>query len=268
MADKTEIRVMVSGVAGRMGRALVQGVARREDMRLCCAVEHAEYPALGEDAGRVAGIAEAGVAITSDFDAALPAADVVIEFALHAAVPAHARAAAAAGTPIVIGTTGLTPDETATVHAAAERTAVVWAPNMSVGINVLCEAVQRAAAAFGDAYTIEIEETHHVHKKDAPSGTALLLGRRAAAGRGVPFDAAWRHNPDGPPDRATITIRSHREGEVVGEHTVRFAAPGETIELVHHTHSRDALAGGALRAAAWLIGRPPGLYGMGEVLGL
>jgi 4-hydroxy-tetrahydrodipicolinate reductase len=268
MATNEDIRVVIAGAAGRMGCTLIRCAAALDGLRVSGAVESPAHPALGADAGETAGLGASGVRITADFAAALADADAAIGFALHSAVPEQARIAAAAGKPLVVGTTGLNPDEEAAVRAAAEQTAVVWAPNMSVGINVLCEAVQRAAAAFGDAYTIEIEETHHVHKKDAPSGTALLLGRRAAAGRGIPFDTSWRHNPDGPPDRDGITIRSRREGEVIGEHTVRFTAPGETIELVHHAHSRDAFARGALRAAAWLIGRPPGLYGMHDVLGV
>jgi 4-hydroxy-tetrahydrodipicolinate reductase len=250
-----------------MGQALIRCALGMEGVRLVGAVERPGHAAMGADAGALAGAGAAGVIITDTFEDALAAGDVAIDFALHDAVPGHARAIAAAGKRMVLGTTGLTPEESDAVRDAARRAPVVWSPNMSVGVNVLCEAVKRAAAAFGPSYRIELDETHHIHKKDAPSGTALLLGRNAAEGLGIDFDSHWRLNPEGAVPQGTIAIRSKREGEVVGDHTVRFAVAGETIEFTHHAWSRDALAAGALRAAVWLMDKPAGLYDMADVLG-
>ena len=265
MADT---RVVIIGAAGRMGQALVRCALSTEGVRLAGAVESPGHAAMGVDSGEAAGLAATGLPITDDLEGALAAGDVAIDFSFHTAVPEHAQAVAAAGKRMVIGTTGLTPEEFEAVNAAAERAPVMWSPNMSLGVNVLCEAVKRAAAALGPAYRAELEETHHIHKKDAPSGTALLLGRKVAEGLGVDFDTHWQLDPDGPVPEGTLAIRSKREGEVVGDHTVRFSVGGETIEFTHHAWSRDAFAMGALRAAVWLMNKQAGLYDMGDVLGL
>ncbi|MBN1556810.1 MAG: 4-hydroxy-tetrahydrodipicolinate reductase [Lentisphaerae bacterium] len=266
------VRVVIAGTAGRMGRELVRcAVEAGGGVRLAGALERAGHEALGRDAGEPAGLGRTGVPVTADVRAALKDADVLIDFSYHTAVPEHAAAAAESGTALVIGTTALEDAETAAVRRAAEAVPVVRAPNMSLGINVLFGALRKAAAVFGEGYRVEIEETHHVHKRDAPSGTALRLGACVAEGRGREFEQV-RLDVDGeaPCDAAAdrIVIRSHRRGEVVGDHTVRFVNAGETIEFTHHAWSRRAFASGALRAAAWAAGRTPGLYDMRDVLGL
>ena len=183
----------------------------------------------------------------------------------------HARLAAKAGTIHVIGTTGLDADQTAALGEAARGTAIVWAPNMSLGVTLMMRLTERVAAALDDDYDIEIVEIHHRYKVDAPSGTALGLGRAAAAGRGVELDAVAERGRDGitgPRKRGAIGMAALRGGDLVGEHTVTFAADGERVELTHRATSREIYARGALRAALWARGKPPGLYGMADVLGL
>ena len=243
---------------------------RATDIKLVAAIEQQEHPSIGKDAGEVSGIAKCGVKISSNLRT-IADADVAIDFTLHTAVPAKARLAAELGKPMVIGTTGLDDSETAAVRAAAAKVPIVWAPNMSLGVNLLFALVSKAAAVLGPDYLVEIEETHHVHKKDAPSGTALRLGERIAAGRGVDFRAVMHHvdeESDAPAQPGKITIRSHRIGEVVGDHTVVFKNEAETVELTHHAWSRDALAMGALYATRWVVGHAPGLYDMQAVMGL
>jgi 4-hydroxy-tetrahydrodipicolinate reductase len=250
-----------------MGGALVRCAARTEDIRVVAAVEQTGHPSAGRDAGEAAGVAAIGVPILAASDAA-HRADVFIDFTFHTAVPAQARLAAELGKGLVVGTTALDEAETAAVRSAAQRVPVVLAPNMSLGVNLLFALVERAAATLGMGYRVEIDETHHIHKKDAPSGTALRLGEKAAAGRGQDPRSALAPDPKGPVAGDRIVIRSHREGEVVGEHTVAFSDPGETVELTHRAHSRDALAMGALHAARWVVGKSPGLYDMQDVLDL
>lgn len=263
------VKVAIMGAAGRMGGALIRCAGQTPDIRLVAAVEQPGNAALGRDAGLVAGIGAVGVIVSEGPGDA--AADVMIDFSAHEAAPEHARAAAAAGIALVLGTTGLTAGERDAVLAAARRVPIVWAPNMSLGVNLLFAAVEKAASVLRTGYRVELEETHHAHKKDAPSGTALRLGEKVAAGRGQDFAAAMLHNPlepavELPPDR--IVIRSRREGEVVGDHTVAFENKAERIEFTHRARSRDAFAMGALHAARWVAGRAPGLYDMQDVLGL
>jgi 4-hydroxy-tetrahydrodipicolinate reductase len=212
------------------------------------------------------------VAVSPDLESVLSRADVLVDFAFHEAIPGHVAASAKLGRPFVLGTTGLTGDEATAVRRAAERVAAVWAPNMSLGMNLLFAAVERAAAVCREGYAIEVSETHHVHKKDAPSGTALRLGERVAAGLGRDPGSLMVHvEGDGEPPggaEGRVVVRSHREGEVVGDHTVTFSSEAERIEFTHHAWSRDAFALGALRAASWVVGQAPGLYGMQDVLGL
>lgn len=265
-------KTVIIGAAGRMGKMLVRCVQASEDMTLAGAVEFESHPDVNKDVGAVAGCAETGVRIVPDLESVLSAADVAIDFTLHSAVAANATTAARLETPLVIGTTGLNEEETSTVKDAAGEIPIVWAPNMSLGVNVLFETVRSASAALGLDYAVQIDETHHVHKKDAPSGTALRLGEKVAEGRRQDFDDARLHDPEGaqgehyPPE--SIAIRSYRRGEVVGDHTVRFISDAETLEFTHHAWSRDAFAMGALKAAQWVLGREPGLYTMRDVLGL
>jgi 4-hydroxy-tetrahydrodipicolinate reductase len=254
-----------------MGQALVRCSRRLEGLQLAAAVERAGCPAVGKDAGLIAGIGETGIRIGTAPAEAAQAADVLVDFSVHDAVPAAARAAAQAGKGLVIGTTGLSPDERKVVEESARVIPVVWAPNMSLGVNLLFALVERAAGVLGLDYDVEIVETHHHFKKDAPSGTALRLGEKVAEGRTQAFgDVAvyGRAGVGGERPRGQIGIHALRAGDVVGDHTVLFATEGEQVTLGHRATSRDAFAMGALRAALWVHGRPPGLYGMHDVLGL
>ncbi len=260
----------ILGAAGRMGQAVIRAAARAPAWRLVAAVEAPRCSLLGKDAGQVAGIAEIGVTLTDDARQAARQAEVLVEFSFPSATARHAALAAALRKPLVIGTTGLSKAEAAAVRRAAVRTAIVWAPNMSVGVNLLFAVVARAAAVLPD-YDLEIIETHHRHKHDAPSGTALRLAEAAAEARGLDLDAVAVHGRRGlAGDRpaAQIGIHAVRAGDVVGDHTVLLAADGERLELTHRASTRDCFARGALRAAAWLRGRRPGLYRMLDVLDL
>ena len=264
-------KVTILGAGGRMGGALIRSVARHPELTLAAAVERAGHAAVGQDAGLIAGIAPLGLAITADRDAGIAAAEVVIDFTFHTEAPASLARAVAAGAAYVLGTTGLDGAETAAVEAAAKQIPLVWAPNMSMGVNVLLDLVGRAAAILGLDYDAEIVEMHHRHKQDAPSGTALGLGRALADGRGQDLKAVARHGREGftgERTRGEIGFHALRGGDVVGDHTVVFATDGERIELTHKASSRDCLSNGALKAAIWVQGRAPGLYAMTDVLGL
>ena len=263
-------RVAILGACGRMGVALARCAQGCDDLALAAAIEREDHPDLGRDLGTVAGLEPLGLAVTADA-AALDAAQVAIDFTRHDVVPVNAERAAEAGRAMVIGTTGLDADEAARVRAAAERVPIVWAPNMSLGVNVLFELVRQAAAALGLAFDAEIVEVHHRRKIDAPSGTALELGRRVATGREQDFDAVVRHGREGRTGArpaGEIGMHAVRAGDVVGDHTVVFGSDHERLELTHRASSRDAFAMGALRAARWVAGRPAGLYDMKDVLGL
>jgi len=261
--------IAVIGAGGRMGQAIVRYAAQEADATVVAAIEQAGHETIGRDMGEVAGIDAIGVAITDQLDA-ISAADAVIDFTFHTAAPEHVRAAQDAGKAFVLGTTGLTDEEAAAVHAAAKTIPVVWAPNMSLGMNMLFAMVKQAAAGLNDAYDIEIVEAHHRHKQDAPSGTALGLAENAAAGRGVDLDDVadyGRHGMTGERTAGRIGIHAIRAGDIVGDHTVIFATEGERLELTHRASTRDTFAGGAVKAALWAPGRPAGLYNMQDVLG-
>ena len=265
------INITILGAAGRMGQALARGIVATNDLTLIGAVERANHPALGHDAGTLAALPAMGVAITDDRAAAIAKADVVIDFTFHAVAPENIADAVAAKKPYVLGTTGLNDAEAAAVHAAAKKIPVVWAPNYSLGVTILGDLVRRAAAALGTAYDAEIVEMHHRHKKDAPSGTALGLGKSLAAGRNVNLnDVAifGREGITGERPEGQIAFHALRGGDVVGDHTVTFAADGERLELTHRASTRDCFVGGVLAAARWLPSRAPGLYAMPDVLGL
>lgn len=263
--------VTILGACGRMGGALIRGVASTPELALAAAVERAGHAGIGQDAGVSAGIAPLGVVVSDDRDAAIARGGTVIDFTFHTEVAASISKAAASGAVYVLGTTGLDDAERAAVEAAARVIPVVWAPNMSLGVNVLLDLVRRAAATLGLDYDAEIIEMHHRHKQDAPSGTALGLGRALAAGRGQDLKAVACHGREGFTGervRGEIGFHALRGGDVVGDHTVVFATDGERVELTHKASSRDCLARGALKAAQWLQGRAPGLYAMTDVLGL
>lgn len=263
--------IAVFGVTGRMGHCLVRALRESGDLVLSGALASAGSPTLGRDAGDVAEAGPAGVAVTADRDRALDGAAAVIDFTLPSATLANLEAAAARGVPVVLGTTGLGAEQQAALRTVSRHLPVLVAPNMSLGVNLMFSLVARAAAALGDAYDLEIVEAHHRNKVDAPSGTALHLGEIAAGARGVTLaDAAihGRVGNTGPRPRGGIGFAVVRGGDIVGEHRVLFAAAGETFEIAHRATDRMTFAYGALAAARWLIGRPPGLYGMADVLGL
>ncbi len=265
------MKIAIAGAAGRMGQTLIRRIASTEGCTLAGAIEGPSSNALGRDAGEVAGVGAKGIKIVSDSDAAIGASNVVIDFTVPAATVAHAGIAADKGVAMVIGTTGLSPEQAAAIHEAAKRVPIMWAANMSPGVNLLMALVEKAAAMLDPSYDIEIFEMHHRHKIDAPSGTALALGHSAAAGRKVELEKVWRRSRDGHTGaRPTgeIGFAALRGGEEVGVHTVMFAAGGERLELTHRAFSRENYAAGAVAAAKWLEGKKPGLYGMKDVLGL
>ena len=265
------MNIGIIGAAGRMGRMLIAEVLGHDGASLVGAVEGVGNAALGQDAGLLAAVGAAGVTVGDDAGALFAACDAVLEFTSPEASLAHAALAASTQTIHVIGTTGLDPAQEAALAAAAKRTAIVWAPNMSLGVNLLMGLVERVAAALDDDYDIEIFEVHHRYKVDAPSGTALGLGAAAARGRGVELDDVAIRGRDGITGaraRGAIGFASLRAGDVVGDHSVTFAADGERIELAHRATDRRIYARGALRAALWAQGKGPGLYSMSDVLGL
>jgi 4-hydroxy-tetrahydrodipicolinate reductase len=267
----TDMNIGIIGAGGRMGRMLVAEVLGHDGVHLAGAIDGPGSGALGHDAGVLAGLPKAGVVVGDESPALFAACDAVIEFTSPGATVDHAAMAAQAGVIHIIGTTGLDGFQEAALAAAAERTAIVWAPNMSLGVNLLMGLTQKVAAALDDDYDIEIFEIHHRHKVDAPSGTALGLGRAAAAGRGVELDdvsARGRDGMTGARRRGDIGFGVLRGGDVVGEHSVTFAADGERIELAHRATDRRIYSRGALRATLWARGKPPGLYSMIDVLGL
>ncbi len=265
------IRVVVTGAAGRMGGHLVRMIQAEEGLVLAGATERSG-PAVGRDAGTAAGLAPLGVRIVAGLDEALDAgADAVVDFTSAEASVLHAEACARRGTALVVGSTGFGAEGRARMAAAAARIPIVLSPNMSVGVNVLFALMRQAARTLGEAYDVEIVEMHHRKKKDAPSGTAVRLAEVAAEalGRDVERDVAYeRHGLIGERRAREIGVQTLRGGDVVGEHTVLFAGEGERLELTHRATSRDQFARGAVRALRWIVGRPPGLHDMADVLGL
>ncbi|HEX9052125.1 MAG TPA: 4-hydroxy-tetrahydrodipicolinate reductase [Anaeromyxobacter sp.] len=263
-------KVVVTGAAGRMGTQIVRLVRATEGMAVAGAVER-PGAAIGQDVGVLAGLGQIGVPVVDDLAKALAGADAVVDFTSHEASARHAEICAEGGVPLVIGSTGFTPEAKARVAAAARRVPIVLSPNMSVGVNVLFELVRQAAKVLGDGYDVEILEIHHKKKRDAPSGTAVRLGEVAAEALGRdPKDALAfaRHGILGERPPWQIGVQTLRGGDVVGEHTVYFCGEGERLELTHRAASREQFARGALRAAQWIAGRPAGLYDMADVLGL
>ena len=271
MGKTMTVPIVVCGAAGRMGRTITALVAQDPGAHLHAAVEVAGHPALGQDAGTLAGVASLQVALTDDYAAAAQPGTVTLDFTAAAAAVAHLRTAVANAAGIVIGTTGFSADEQRELDTLAPLTRSVIAANMSVGVNVLLKLVEDAAAALGDAFDPEIVEIHHRLKVDAPSGTALALGRAVAAGLGRDFDQVKRLAREGivgKRSEAEIGIVALRGGDIIGDHTVVFAGLGERLELSHRAQSRDCLARGAVRAALWLATQPVGRYSMREVLRL
>ena len=265
------MRIGVVGAGGRMGRRLCAAVDRSDAAALIGATLRPGDPALGQDVAAVIGGAARGVALSDDPVALFRDADAVLDFTTPPACIAHAALAAQAQAVHVIGVTGLDAAQEAALDRCAGHTPLVVAPNMSLGVNLLLALAERAAAALPADFDIEIFEIHHNRKVDAPSGTALGLGRAVAAGRAVDLDAQARRTRDGvigPRPQGEIGFSTARGGGVIGDHTVFFCAQGERIELTHRAADRDIYAEGALRAALWARGQPPGRYGMRHVLGL
>jgi 4-hydroxy-tetrahydrodipicolinate reductase len=267
----SDLRLVVVGAAGRMGRMLTQTIPDTLGVRLVAALEQPDSPMIGLDSGGAFGAGRNGVPVTSDVATALAGADAVIDFSAPESTVSMAQAAARAKVAHVIGTTGLSPADLETVAAAARDTVIVRSGNMSLGVNLLAALVERAAKALGAAWDVEIVELHHRLKVDAPSGTALLLGEAVARGRGVDLaehSARGRDGLTGPRKTGDIGFAALRGGTVVGDHTVIFAGAGERIEFSHRAEDRGVFARGALAAAIWTRGKAPGLYSMADVLGL
>jgi 4-hydroxy-tetrahydrodipicolinate reductase len=255
-----------------MGKTLVEAVdLAGGEHALTAAVERPESTLLGADVGELAGVGGRGVALVGSLDEVIGEIDVLIDFSIPAATLANTALCADRGVAIVIGTTGFTPEEQAQLEAAAGRTAVCKASNFSTGVNLCFKLLDMAARVLGDEVDIEIYEAHHRHKIDAPSGTALSMGEvvAGALGRDLRKVAVYgREGQTGARDRETIGFATVRAGDIVGDHTVTFAAEGERLEITHTASSRMSFARGAVRAAGWLVNQPPGLYDMQDVLGL
>jgi 4-hydroxy-tetrahydrodipicolinate reductase len=264
------LNVAVAGASGRMGQMLIEAVLGAQDMRLAGALDVAASPMLGQDAAAFLG-RRSGVAVTADLGAGLADADVLIDFTRPEGTVAHLAECRRRGVGMVIGTTGFDAGQKAQIGAAASEIAIVMAPNMSVGVNVVLKLLDVAARALANGYDIEIVEAHHRHKVDAPSGTALKMGEvvAAALGRDLAQCGVYaRQGHTGERDPSTIGFSAVRGGDIVGDHTVLFAGTGERIEITHRAASRAGYAQGSLRAARFLAGRKSGLYGMDAVLGL
>ncbi len=261
--------VAIAGASGRLGRLLVEQVLVTDDLRLVGAVERPGSPEIGSDVGALIG-RPTGVRITSDLRTALANADVLVDFSSPAATAGVVRGAAERGIACVVGTTGLDEAAKTAITEASAKIALVAAPNMSLGVQVLTHVLSEALRLLGPGFDIEIIEAHHNEKKDAPSGTALRLAEIATRSRDRGLESL-RHGRKGPATKRSpseVGIHAVRGGDIVGDHTVVLAGPGERIELTHRATSRAVFAAGALRAAIWVCDRPPGVYTMADVLGL
>ncbi len=262
------VRVVVVGAAGRMGRQVMAEVLRDQELELTGGVVEPGAPEIGVDLGILAGQQAIGIAAVDDLERAISGADVLIEFSAPSATAEHAEMAARHRKAAVLGTTGLGADQLERVKKAAESTAILTAPNMSVGVNVLLQALPAIARALGSGYDVEIVETHHKMKKDAPSGTALKLAEVIAEALGQDLDGVGTYGRQGIAPRKPGEIGMHavRAGGVVGDHSIIFANDAEQIEVVHRAFSRQNFALGAVRAASFIAQQPPGLYSMQDVL--
>lgn len=264
-------RIAVTGAAGRMGRNLIRAVHEHAGLTLSAALEQPGSTLLGSDAGELAGLGRLGVTLGADLDAVADAFDVLIDFTRPEPTLEHLAFCRRARRRMVIGTTGFSAAQQQQIAAAGAETAIVFAPNMSVGVNLCLKLLDMAARVLGDEVDIEVIEAHHRHKVDAPSGTALRMGEvvAAALGRDLAECAVYgREGHTGERDRRTIGFETIRAGDIVGEHTVLFAGTGERVEITHKASSRMTFASGAARAAAWLMDHDSGLFDMQDVLGL
>jgi 4-hydroxy-tetrahydrodipicolinate reductase len=264
------LHIAVAGASGRMGRVLIEAVQASADCRLSGALDLPGSAALGHDAAAFLG-RPSGVMVTADLRQGLAGADVLIDFTRPAGTLAHLVVCRELGVRAVVGTTGFTPEEKASIAQHAQSVAVVLSANMSVGVNVMLRLLALASKSLGEGYDIEVIEAHHKHKVDAPSGTALAMGEVLAQARGVHLaqqGVFTRHGHTGERPPGSIGFATVRGGDIIGEHTVLFAGPGERIEIAHKSSSRDNYADGSLRAARFVAQQAPGLYSMNDVLGL
>lgn len=265
------VKVIIAGAAGRMGQRIAAMVTAHPELEYAAAFEAAGNNDIGKDAGEIAGLGENGVIIEEGLEAVVDKGDVIIDFTFHKATMEFAKIAHAHKRAMVIGTTGLSEDELEQLKELASAFPCVQAPNMSICVNILFKLVKKTAAILGGDYDVEIVEAHHNKKKDAPSGTALKLGELAAEGVNSKLSEVGvfeRNGIIGERSPKEIGIQTIRAADIVGEHTVYFAGPGERIELAHRAHSRDHFAKGAATAAAWIVDKEPGIYSMFDVLGL
>jgi len=267
----SNLKLAVAGAAGRMGRAITRVLLQTDGVEVAGGLEAKGSPFIGQDMGALAGQGNIGVAVSDDPLALLAKVDGIIDFTTPETSVFLAELAAQARIIHVVGTTGFSAQQEKAFEAAARHARIVKAGNMSLGVNLLVALTRKVAALLGEEFDIEVVEMHHRHKVDAPSGTALMLGRAAAEGRGVALEekAVWcREGHTGPRPDGAIGFATLRGGTVVGDHTVIFAGPEERIELAHKAGSREIFARGAVKAAIWARDRKPGLYSMLDVLGL
>jgi 4-hydroxy-tetrahydrodipicolinate reductase len=265
------IKIAVNGAAGRMGGRIITAIKETEGLELAGALEMAGHPALGQDAGLLAGCGALGVAITDSHETALRQAEVLIDFTFPEVSLKNLEVCARLGKKMVIGSTGFTPEQRSQVEDFARRIPVVLAPNMSVGVNACFKILKEAARILGEGFDVEIVELHHNQKKDAPSGTAVRMGEIVAEALGRDYNQSavfHREGMCGARGKEEIGMQTVRGGDIVGEHTVYFIGMGERIEITHRAMSRDMFARGALRAAGWIADQQPGLYDMQDILGL
>lgn len=265
------VKVVIIGIAGRMGRTVLRVVHDTEGIRCIGGVEQPDHPLLGVDINELIGLKPCGVRVSADLEEVIPEADVLIDFSHPEASLKALEVASKHAKAMVIGTTGFTPEQQRAIESFVQKVPCVLSPNMSLGVNLLFKLVEIAARVLGRDYDVEILEIHHRHKKDAPSGTALRLGQVASAALEKDFEQSTVFGRKGltgprPPDQ--LGIMALRGGDVIGDHTVFFLGEGERLELVHRASSREAFARGAVKAAFWVVGKPPGLYDMLDVLGL
>lgn len=265
------IKVMVAGVGGRMGSRIIAALEGQDDIILSGAFEKKGHRVVGQDAGEIAGVGKKELIVVDRLEEIVGAGDVIIDFTVPEATLQHVKVAVTYDRAMVIGTTGMNAEQKEILEKAARKVPIVFAPNTSVGVNLLFKVLSDVAPILGDAYDVEIVETHHRYKKDAPSGTARKMAEVIAAALDRNLEEVVVHGRSGmvgERKQNEIGVFSMRGGDVVGEHTVTFAGLGDRVEFTHRAHSRNTFAQGALRAAKWVAGRVPGLYDMMDVLGL
>jgi 4-hydroxy-tetrahydrodipicolinate reductase len=265
------LRIAVAGVSGRMGKIIVEAISKTDGVEVGAATVRPNSPALGQEVGGMCGLPVIDVCAVDNLDEALGDFDVLIDFTSPAATIEHIATCIGAGKKMVIGTTGFTDDQKQTIAEASKKIPIVFAPNMSIGVNLCLKLLEQAAKVIGEDSDVEIIEAHHRHKKDAPSGTALKMGEVIAQALGRDLDEVavyGREGQTGARDGKTIGFESIRAGDIVGDHTVMFAGDGERIEITHKSNSRMTYAAGSVKAAQWLQDKKKGLYDMQDVLGL